>query len=96
MSKQRRFAMLIGLMLLCLLLMLKQLLLSSSGVWAIHQLKNEIADETQSNQQLQTRNQLLLTNVVQLKSGDQAIESRAREELGLVKQNEVFYQIVNS
>jgi cell division protein FtsB len=96
MSKSGRFAVLVGVMLLCLLLMLKQLLLSGSGLWAIHRLSGEIAGEMQKNQDLQTRNRILLAKVVELKTGDQSIESRARSELGLVKQNEIFYQIVNS
>ena len=83
-------------MLIAFLLMLKQLLLSDSSIWAINRVRGESMQESQANQALQARNQVLLNKVVQLKSGDQNLESRAREELGLVKQNEIFYQIVNS
>ena len=83
-------------MLIAFLLMLKQLLLSDSSIWAINKVRRESMQESQENQALQARNQVLLNKVVQLKSGDQNLESRAREELGLVKQNEIFYQIVNS
>ena len=94
--KKLRFGWLAALMLLFILLLLKQLFLSSSGVWTIHSLNNQIASETAENNHIQARNQIILSKVVNLRTGDKTIESRAREELGLVKQDEVFYQIVNS
>jgi cell division protein FtsB len=41
------------------------------------------------------RNIALLAEVRDLKAGSEAIEEHARGELGMVKQNEVFYQVIN-
>lgn len=46
------------------------------------------------NQKLQARNQALDADVRDLKQGFEAIEERARSELGMVKQDEIFFQIV--
>jgi cell division protein FtsB len=46
------------------------------------------------NQSLAARNAVLMAEVQDLKSGTAAIEEHAREEMGMIKQNEVFYQIV--
>jgi cell division protein FtsB len=46
------------------------------------------------NDALQARNGALEAEVADLKQGHEAIEERARYELGLVKQDEVFFQIV--
>jgi len=48
----------------------------------------------QQNAQLVKRNQLLRADVTDLQIGMDAIEERARNELGLIKQNEVFFRIV--
>jgi len=40
-------------------------------------------------------NQHLVAEIEDLKRGTEAIEERAREELGLVKQGEIFYQVVS-
>jgi cell division protein FtsB len=40
------------------------------------------------------RNQALGADVKDLKNGEQAVEARARSELGLIKPGEVFYQVV--
>ena len=47
------------------------------------------------NAKLQTRNTHVAAEVENLKQSNKAIEERARSDLGLVKSNEVFYQIVN-
>ena len=46
------------------------------------------------NATLQARNDALEVDVIDLKSGYEAIEERARGELGMVKRNEVFFQFV--
>lgn len=40
------------------------------------------------------RNQKLLAEVIDLKQGGETIETLARSELGLIKESEIFYQIV--
>jgi len=48
------------------------------------------------NQKLEQRNQALGAEVRDLKQGFEAIEERARYELGLVKPDEVFFQILET
>ncbi|WP_337842585.1 cell division protein FtsB [Rheinheimera sp.] len=59
--------------------------------WA-HQ--NQLTKIEQQNAQLARRNHLLRADVTDLQIGLDAIEERARNELGLIKQNEVFFRIV--
>ena len=47
------------------------------------------------NQQTEIRNAALNAEVLDLKKGTEAIEERARSELGMVKRDEVFFQIVS-
>jgi cell division protein FtsB len=48
----------------------------------------------QENEGLQAANQTLADKINALKSGNSEIEARARLELGLVKQNEIYYQVI--
>lgn len=66
-----------------------------SSVAETVQLKQEIAQQKKQNQQLLERNKTLIAEVNDLKHGHQAIEERARSELGMIKKGEQFYQIVN-
>ncbi len=54
----------------------------------------KLAAQRAKNGQLELRNAALAAEVVDLKQGTDAIEERARYELGMVKQDEVFFQIV--
>lgn len=47
------------------------------------------------NQQLMARNRALEADVSELKSGEQALEERARYELGMIKEDETYYHFVN-
>jgi len=60
----------------------------------IHQLHGEIEAQTLANAILEQRNSVLLDEVDELKSGLDAVEERARNELGLIGGNEIFYLIV--
>ncbi|OQY56727.1 MAG: cell division protein FtsB [Candidatus Parabeggiatoa sp. nov. 2] len=57
-------------------------------------LKKMIEQQQQKNAVLKIRNDALVAEVADLKSGLEAIEERARLELGMIKRGEVFYQIV--
>lgn len=65
---------------------------SMKDVW---QLENAIAQQSRENAQLKERNQTLIAEVEDLKQGLEAIEERARSELGMIKQNETYYQVVD-
>lgn len=57
-------------------------------------LEQRVAAQKAENEQLRTRNRALAADVEDLKTGREAIEERAREELGMVRDDEVFYQVV--
>lgn len=67
------------------------------GSWkSVLDLNQKIETQAFKNQQLKTRNETLDAEVRDLKSGQAAIEERARSELGMVKQDEVFYQVLEN
>ncbi|CAM3709944.1 cell division protein FtsB [Rheinheimera salexigens] len=55
--------------------------------------QDEIRTQLLSNQELEKRNRLLKADVTDLQQGLDAIEERARNELGLIKQDEVFFRL---
>ena len=57
--------------------------------------RQELQQRSSENDLLIERNQLLAEEVKALKSGTAAIEQRARTELGMVKENETFYLIID-
>jgi cell division protein FtsB len=61
-----------------------------------HRLQLQVEEKTLVNTQLQARNAILEREVMELQSGNKGVEQRAREQLGLVREGETFYQIVDS
>jgi cell division protein FtsB len=57
------------------------------------QLEETVSREKEKNTQLELRNAGLAAEVKDLKTGTDAVEERARYELGMVKKDEVFYQV---
>ena len=53
-----------------------------------------VKEQQQENARLEERNKTLDAEVLDLKQGLESIEERARSELGMVKQNETFFQII--
>ena len=85
----------IALVLLLVLIGLQMKLWSGNGsMHEVDGLRVSVKAQTDDNIKLQQRNQALAADVLDLKHGDQAIEARARTELGLIKPGEVFYQVV--
>jgi cell division protein FtsB len=64
------------------------------GALALWKIKREISAQREENIQLGKRNRALAAEVEDLKQGLDAVEDRARAELGMVGRNEIFYQIV--
>jgi cell division protein FtsB len=82
-------------LLLCVLVLLQVRLWTGAGSVAdIARLKDAIADQDEENASLQARNQVLLEEVSDLRDGLDSIEERARNELGMIRQGETFYLIV--
>ncbi len=85
----------IALILIVLVILLQgRLWWGQGGMREVHSLRNQVTRQATQNARLQQRNRLLEAEVRDLKRGHQAIEARARSELGLIKPGEVFYQVV--
>src|SRR3990172_10308245 len=85
----------ISLILVALILLLQYPLWMGKGSWLkVWDLDQQVEAQKQINQQTQTRNAVLDAEVRDLKQGTEAIEERARSELGMIKRDEVFYQIL--
>ena len=67
--------------------------LGKGGWLAVRELDRQVALQRDGNDKLRARNEALEADVRDLKSGFEAIEERARSELGMVKQDEVFFQL---
>ncbi len=57
-------------------------------------LQQEIRKQEEENQRLMERNKLLEAEVAALKNGYDAIEEKARNDLGMIKEGETWYMIV--
>ncbi|MFB9887016.1 cell division protein FtsB [Balneatrix alpica] len=64
------------------------------GLTANWQLQQAIAEQQALNERLAQRNRLLEAEVADLKQGMAAIEERARSELGMVRQDETYFLLV--
>jgi cell division protein FtsB len=85
----------IALILVVILIGLQLKLWSGSGsMREVDSLRVAVKKQADENARLRQRNQAVGADVLDLKHGDQAVEARARTELGLVKPGEVFYQVV--
>lgn len=58
-------------------------------------LEKKLDEHRQENEKLAARNRALEADIQELKRGDQALEEQARQELGMIKESEVFYQFVD-
>ncbi|NOQ82048.1 MAG: cell division protein FtsB [Methylophaga sp.] len=77
-----------------LLLLQYRLWFSHDGLSSVLHLHRAVEVQRQDNAILEERNQVLTAEVYDLKSGLDALEERARSELGMIKQGETFFQII--
>lgn len=68
--------------------------LGKGGWLRVRDVDQQIASQRHTNAQLKVRNDALEAEVRNLKQGMEAIEERARSELGMVRQNEIFFHIL--
>ena len=88
------FSWLAAVLLAVVALLQYRLWLSQDGVRELTRLADAVERQKQENSELEERNEQLVAEVADLKSGMAAIEERARSELGMVGRNETFYQVV--
>ena len=78
-----------------LILLIQYPLWLGKGGWLrAADMDRQVSVQRAKNTQLETRNAALEAEVRDLKQGTEAIEERARYELGMVRGDEVFFQIV--
>jgi cell division protein FtsB len=78
---------------LLLLILQWQLWTGRGSVRDVAQLKDKLGEQKESNARAAVTNDRLNSEVNDLKEGLEMVEERARQELGMVKPNEVFVQI---
>ncbi|MDQ2964008.1 MAG: cell division protein FtsB [Pseudomonadota bacterium] len=67
--------------------------LGKGGWLQVRELDRQREAQRQTNAELKARNAALDADVRDLKQGYEAIEERARSELGMIRQDEVFFQL---
>ncbi|MBI4005836.1 MAG: cell division protein FtsB [Gammaproteobacteria bacterium] len=60
----------------------------------VHNLEQAKQAQIEENKQLMERNESFAAEVYDLKNGYEAIEERARSEMGMIKNDETFYQVI--
>ena len=76
-----------------LVLLQYKLWMTDGGLREVWQLETALGEQTEINRSLAGRNAALEAEVLDLKQGLDAVEERARAELGMVRDDETFYQI---
>ena len=85
------------LILLSLIALVQYSLWLGKGGWLqVRDLDRQIKAQQQANQKMQERNAAIDADVKDLKQGYAAIEERARSKLGMIKDDEIFFQVIKS
>ena len=80
-----------------LVLALQYPLWVGKGSWMrVWDLERQALEQRTANAQARARNDALEADVRDLKEGSEAVEERARLELGMIRKDEVFYQVVGA
>jgi cell division protein FtsB len=87
---------LIAILIVLLLILQYKLWFGDGNMREVWQLQSAIEEQKNENEKLRERNAALEAEVQDLKQGLEAIEERARSELGMIKKGETFYQIIES
>lgn len=68
--------------------------LGKGGMLRVWEMERQIEVQRESNGKLQLRNAALDAEVRDLKQGLEAVEERARSELGMIRKDEIFFQVI--
>jgi cell division protein FtsB len=83
----------LGLFLLLLVLQYR-LWFAEGSLAEQHRLQAEVSRQQEVNDTLRARNQLLEQEVLELQQGLETVEERARRDLGMIREGETYYQVV--
>lgn len=86
---------LLGALVLLLLVLQYRLWIAEGSLAEQHRLEQQVVEQEAVNVELRARNAVLEREVLELQNGTAVVEQRAREELNLVREDEVFYQFVD-
>lgn len=85
---------LIGILVLLLVWLQYRLWVGEGSLAEVYNLRREITLQQQEIERMKQRNKVLEAEVLNLKTGLEALEERARTELGMIRDGEVYYQVV--
>ena len=83
-----------ALLLLFLVLLQYRIWFGKNSVPDYLELKESVARQNELNNKLKQRNKLIYADIDDLKNGLQAVEERARNELGMIKDGETFFRVI--
>ena len=83
----------LGLFLLLLLLQYR-LWFAEGSLAELHRLDEQLVEQQELNRGLRTRNKQLEQEVLELQQGLETVEDRARRDLGMIREGEIYYQVV--
>lgn len=84
----------IGALAVLLALLQVQLWFGAGGVITIVELHSSLAEQRAANERARGRNEALAAEVEDLQEGLDAVEERARSQLGMIREDETFYQVI--
>ena len=85
---------LLAIMVLVLVLLQLKMWFGEGGFRDVQRLEQRVDEQAMDNEMLAQRNRELQAEVEDLRQGLEAVEERARSELGMIKEDEEFYQVV--
>jgi cell division protein FtsB len=83
-----------GLLLIVLIFLQYRLWIGHGSLAEVSRLRDDITKQQVLNDRLESRNQLLESEVLELQQGVDSLEERARSELGMIKKGETYYQLI--
>lgn len=86
----------ISILLILLVVLQYDLWVGKGSIQEVRQLESAIHLQEQENLRLKERNDALRAEVLDLKNGLEAIEERARTELGMIQNNETFFHVIEA
>jgi cell division protein FtsB len=86
---------LIAVLIILILALQYRLWVGEGSLAEVAALRDQLEAQKLENQQLRERNAALDAEVQDLKTGYAAIEERARSELGMIRNDEIFYQVID-
>lgn len=85
---------LVAILLILFVLLQYDLWVGDGSLATVWHLKQEVQKQKEENRKLRERNRALAAEVEDLKQGLKALEERARNELGMIKDGETFIQVI--